>query len=145
VLLVLDEAPRLKDRLDLPRLMAVAASSGMSILLAMQEVNDFEEKEREVILANCATHILLPGTGPKTTEYFGTRLGTRVAVRQTQSSSYTRREGHTWQAGHQSAEVAVLGRAELASPPGGDYPAIVQNYAMSRKPILVDLTRTDLA
>lgn len=143
VLLVLDEAPRLKDRLDLAQLMAVSASSGMSVLLAVQEVTDFEEKERDVILANCGTHILLHRAGHRTTEFFGQRLGTRVATRQTQSSSYTR-EGASWQAGLQSAEVPVLGRAELASPPGGEFGAFVHSYDLSRKPILVDLTRHDL-
>lgn len=145
VLLVLDEAPRLKDRLDLSQVMAVSASSGMSILLAVQEVTDFTENEREVILANCGTHILLPGAGSKTTEYFAQRLGMRVATRQTQSSSFTPRDGQVWQTGVQSVEVPVLGRAELASPPGGTYAAVVHCYELARKPILVDLTRTDLA
>lgn len=144
VLLVLDEAPRLKDRLDLSQLMAVSASSGMSVLLALQEVTDFDEKERDVILANCGTHILLHRAGHKTTEFFSQRLGTRIATRQTQSSSFTAREGRTWQSGVQTADVPVLGRAELASPPGGEFSAFISCYELSRKPILVDLTRRDL-
>lgn len=143
VLLILDEAPRLKDRIDLPSLMSLAASANMSVVLAVQEVNNFREDERDVIFANCATQVLMAGAGPKTTEYFGARLGTRVAVRQTHSSSYTR-EGRTWQAGHQSADVPVLGPTELANPPGGRYPAIVHSRSLSRKPIIVDLTRPDL-
>ncbi len=144
VLLVLDEAPRLKDRIDLKKLMSVSASSGMSVLLAMQEVTDFEEKERDVILSNCGTHILMPGGGQKTTEYFGGRLGTRIATRQTHTSGFGHHQGSNFQAGLQTADVPVLGRAELASPPCGPYGAFVQSYSLSRKPILVDLARDDL-
>lgn len=144
VLLVLDEAPRLKERMDLPRLMATAASSGMSILLAMQDVSDFDESERKTILANCATHILMRGAGPDTTDYFSSRLGKRMVARQTRSTSFTNRDGRMLQTGVQNSEVDVLGRTELANPVGGDYGAIVHSYEMSRKPILVDLSRLDL-
>jgi type IV secretory pathway TraG/TraD family ATPase VirD4 len=145
VLLVLDEAPRLKDRLDLKQLMSVSASSGMSVLLALQEVTDFDEGERDVILSNCGTHILMQGGGQKTTEYFGGRLGTRIASRQTHTSSFAHHQGPGFQAGVQTLDVPVLGRAELASPPCGPYGAFVQCYALSRKPILINLAREDLA
>ena len=59
VLLILDEAPRLKDRIDLPSLMWLAASANMSVVLAVQEVNDFREDERAVIFANCGTWVLM--------------------------------------------------------------------------------------
>jgi len=143
VLLILDEAPRLKDRIDLPSLMSLAASTNMSVVLAVQEVNNFREDERDVIFANCGTQLLMAGAGPKTTEYFGARLGTRIAVRQTQSSSFTR-EGRTLQSGHLTADVPVLGHAELSNPPGGPYSAIVHSHSLSRKPIITDLTRYDL-
>jgi type IV secretory pathway TraG/TraD family ATPase VirD4 len=144
VLLILDEAPRLKDRIDLPSLMSLAASTRMSVVLAVQEVNNFRDDERDVIFANCGTQILMGGAGPKTTEYFGARLGTRVGVRQVQSSSYTRSEGRAWQSGHQAADVPVLGHVELSNPPGGPFSAVVHSRSLSRKPIIVDLTRPDL-
>lgn len=144
VLLVLDEAPRLQARLDLPQLMTTSRSSGLSVLLALQEITDFEEKSRDTILSNCVTHILLPGAGAPTTEYFGKRLGMRTVARQTQSMNYSRREGQTFQTGVQNAEVPVLGRAEMTTPPGGPYSAVVHCHELTRKPILVDLTRYDL-
>jgi type IV secretory pathway TraG/TraD family ATPase VirD4 len=144
VLLVLDEAPRLKDRIDLPAVMSLAASARMSVLLAVQEVNNFREDERDVMFANCGTQVLMGGAGHKTTEYFGAGLGMRVAVRQTQASSYTRSEGRNFQTGHQVADVPVLGHAELSNPPGGAFSAIVHSRSLSRKPIVVDLTRYDL-
>jgi type IV secretory pathway TraG/TraD family ATPase VirD4 len=145
VLLVLDEAPRLKEQIDLAELLSVSASSGMTVLIALQEVTDFDERERDVILSNCATHILMRGAGSKTTEYFGQRLGTRIATRQTHTSSFGRHQGHSFQAGVQTLDLPVLGRAELASPPCGPYGAFVQSYGLSRKPILVDLARPGLS
>lgn len=144
VLLVLDEAPRLKERLDLPQLMATSASSGMSVLLALQEVTDFDEKERDTILSNCATHILMSGAGAPTTDYFGKRLGTRTVARQTQTMNYSHREGSSFQTGIQNADVPVLGRVEMTSPPGGPYTAVLHCHELSRKPVLIDLTRYDL-
>lgn len=144
VLLVLDEAPRLQKRIDLPGLLSLAAGAGVSVLLAAQDVNQFPESERDVIFNNCGTWVLMSGCGETTTRYFGARLGTRQASQQTQSSSWSGRDGRIWQNGHQSVTVPVLGHSELASPPGGNYSAIVHSYDLSRKPVLVDLTRHDL-
>ncbi len=144
VLLVLDEAPRLKERLNLPQLMATSASSGMSVLLAIQEVSEFDEKERHAVLSNCATHILLGGAGAPTTDFFGDRIGRRIASRATHSSNWSR-DGRAVQTGFESHEVPVLGRNEMAHPPGKGYSALVHGYDLSPKPILVDLTRADLA
>ncbi|HEY0616500.1 MAG TPA: TraM recognition domain-containing protein [Kribbella sp.] len=144
VLLVLDEAPRLQERLDLPRLMSTTASSGMSVLLALQEVTDLNEDGRKTILANCATHILMGGAGPDTTGYFADRLGKRIVSNKTHSTTYTAQAGRSFQVGVQSSEVDVLGRNELVAAPGGPFSAVVHSYDLSRKPILVDFTRRDL-
>lgn len=125
--------------------MTTSASSGMSILLALQEVTDFSEQQRETILANCATHILMAGAGPETTSYFGRRLGNRTVARQTQSMNYSRRGGPSFQTGVQSSEIPVLGRTEMVNPPGSPYAAIVHSREVSAKPVLVDLERRDLA
>ncbi|WP_244928759.1 TraM recognition domain-containing protein [Nocardioides sp. W7] len=145
VLLVLDEAPRLADRLNLAQLLTTSASSGMSILLALQEVTDFDEQQRETILANCGTHILMAGAGPETTDYFGRRLGNRTVARQTQSMNHSRQSGATFQTGVQNSDVPVLGRTEMANPPGSAYAGIVHCRDLSAKPILVDLVRADLS
>ena len=144
VLIVLDEAARMKDRIDIEQLLATSRSANTSILLAVQDVTQFnDEKERNAILANCATHILLGGAGEATTTYFGSRLGQRVANRATLNQNFGR-DGHGLQTGVGSMEVPVLGRNEMANPPGGAYSALVHCYELSHKPILVDLTRDDL-
>lgn len=144
VLLVLDEAPRLKDRLDLNQLLATTASSGTSVLMAIQEVTQFKEEERNAVLSNCATHILLGGAGDPTTTYFGSRLGTRIVSRATLNQNFGR-DGRGVQTGYESRDVPVLGRKEMADPPGGGYSALIHSYDISAKPVLVDLTRQDLA
>jgi hypothetical protein len=143
VLIVLDEAARLKDRLDLEQLLATTRSADTSVLLAVQDFHQFEEKQGNAIFSNCATHILLGGAGEPTTKYFSSRLGSRRASRATLSQHYGR-DGRSVQAGMESDEVPVLGRNELAFPPGDGYSALVHTYDLSNKPILVDLTRPDL-
>jgi hypothetical protein len=143
VLLVLDEAPRLQDRLDLEQLLATTRSSRTSVLLAIQDVTQFEERERNAILSNCATHILLAGAGDPTTSYFGSRLGRRIASRATISNSFGR-DGPGIQTGREIQEVPVLGRNEMAYPPGDGYRALIHSYDISGKPVLVDLTREEL-
>lgn len=144
VLIVLDEAARLKERLDLEQLLATTRSANTSVLLAIQDVDQFEERQRNAILSNCATHILLGGAGERTTTYFGSRLGERRATRATMSNTYGR-EGRNVQTGFDSQSVQVLGRSEMAHPPGDGFCALVHSYDLSQKPILVDLTRADLA
>ena len=58
--------------------------------------------------------------------------------------NYSRHEGPSFQTGIQNVELPVLGRAEMMTPPGGPYFAIVHCHELTRKPILVDLTRYDL-
>ena len=48
------------------------------------------------------------------------------------------------QTGYESHEVPVLGRKEMADPPGSGYSALIHSYDIYAKPVLVDLTRQDL-
>lgn len=143
VLVVLDEAAQLQDRMDMAKILATTRSSKTSVLLAIQEVKQLEEKHRDPILSNCATHILLGGAGEPTTKYFGERLGRRMAARATLSHNHGV-GGHGVQTGFDSQEVPVLGRNEMAFPPGDGFSALVHSADLSAKPVLVDLTRRDL-
>lgn len=142
VLVVLDEAAQLQDRMDIGTILATTRSSNTSVLLAIQEVKQLEEKRRDQILSNCATHVLLGGAGEPTTKYFAERLGHRIASRATLSHNYGS-SGRGVQSGFDSSEVPVLGRNEMAHPPGR-FSALVHSGDLSPKPILVDLTRKDI-
>lgn len=144
MLLVLDEAPRLQDRLDLGRLLSLSAGAGVSMLIAAQEIEQFDEKGRQEILANCGTIVALPGANTTTTDYLMARLGNRVRGRLSSSDSYDLRNGRSTSYSRDTETVPVMDRAALVSPPSGPFGATVINSHLSAKPILVDLTRHDL-
>ena len=78
VLLVIDEAPQLIDRVDIAELTEVSRSAGVGVLLAMQDAAQIkDEGDRSLILSNAATFAILPGSSPKSVAEFGSRLGQR--------------------------------------------------------------------
>jgi type IV secretory pathway TraG/TraD family ATPase VirD4 len=146
VLLVLDEAARVQKRIDLGATLSLVAGAGVSVLLATQDVSQFEDDKRDEILANCGTMLCLPRVSKATTDYFIGRMGEMQFVSRSQGRS-TGREGtgRTWT---QSVEKsAVLGHREISSPhPAlGAWPAVVHAPSLSSRPIIVDLTRRDMA
>jgi len=144
LLLVLDESPRLQNRINLGQVLAVAAGANVSVLLAAQDVGQFEKERRDEILANCGTFVLLGGAGPESTDYAMRRLGTRIRSVRTESHSWDRRTGQAISYGQSSESVPVLGHNELTHPPAGRFGATVLNQRLSARPILIDLARSDL-
>jgi hypothetical protein len=144
MLLVVDEAARLQDRLDLGRLLSLAAGANVSVLLAIQDVNQLAEDRRDEILANCGTTVVMAGAGERTVEYVGRRLGSRMARTLTSQDTYSPGSGRSSGYSVSSLAVPVLGAAELAGPPTGRRGATVINTRLSPRPVLVDLTRGDL-
>lgn len=144
LLLVLDEAPRLQDRIDLRALLSLSRGAGMSIVIAAQDVTQFEEGARSEILSNCSTFVCLPGVSQATTSFFGGRLGTRRITSVSHSQSVDLERGRGLNVSRSIEEVPVLGHSEISSPPFSPYSAIVHSRNLSHKPILVDLLRSDL-
>lgn len=144
MLLVLDEAPRLQERLDLGSLLSLAAGANVSILLAGQEVEQFAEAKRSEILANCGSLVLLGGTNPTTTQVVMDRLGTRVRAKNTRSDSHDGRSVRSTSHTRDAETVPVLDRAALKDPPSGIRGAVLVNDQVSPRPVLIDLTRSDL-
>jgi hypothetical protein len=144
LLLVLDESPRLQDRVDLGQILSLAAGANVSVLLAAQEIEQFEETKRSEICGNCGTLVLLAGTNPTTTDYVMKRLGNRIQATLSSSDSYGRGSGRSTGYSLGSNTVPVLGHNELANPPTGQFGATVLNNRLSKHPVLVDLTRLDL-
>lgn len=143
MLLALDEAPRLFDRIDLGSLLSLAAGANVSVLLGIQDITQIPGDRRDEMMANCGTVVLLSGANHTTTEYAAKQLGTRVRQTVSRSHSYDHRgRTHSYTTG--SETVPVLGHNELANPPSGIRGAVVINNRMSMRPILIDLTRPDL-
>jgi type IV secretory pathway TraG/TraD family ATPase VirD4 len=145
LLLMLDEAPCIQERVNLVTLLSRGGSTDVAVVLSAQSVTQFAEEDREEILSNCATMIMLPGTGRASTDDFAERVGQRAALGLTRSVQ----RNSIWtapQRGLSSAnELApMIGHRELSMPPFEGYPAIVHASSLGPRPILVDLTREDL-
>lgn len=145
LLLVLDEAARLQDRIDLGAALSLVASAGVSMLLAVQDLHQLRQDTREEVLANCGTVVCLPGVARTTTDAFSGRLGEmHVTSKIPGFSPGALGGGISWTHGHERAPL--LSHREIASPHPllGPWPAFVHSRSLSDRPIAVDLTRHDL-
>jgi type IV secretory pathway TraG/TraD family ATPase VirD4 len=146
VLLVLDEAARVQNRIDLGSTLSLVAGVGVSSLLATQDVSQFQAERRDEIMANCGNLICLPRVSKASTDFLAGRLGEMAfpTVSSSASASWGPM-GQSWTRSEQRGPV--LGHREIASPhPAlGPWPGVVHCPALSSRPILVDLTRPDLA
>lgn len=145
-LLVLDEAARVQNRIDLGATLSLVAGAGVSVLLATQDVSQFDEKSRDEILANCGTMICLPRVSPDTTGYFIRRIGEMPFTKRSSSTSTDPRTrgNRSWT---NSTELgSAIGHREISTPAPqlGPRPGFVHSPSLSPRPIIVDLTRQDL-
>lgn len=145
VLMVIDEAPQIVDRVDIAKLMEVARSAGIGVVVAMQDVAQMkDENERSSILSNAASFAILPGASPKSVDEFGKRLGSRfersIGMNLDGRGSYSGRSQSV-----NTESVPVLREREIMQPPVGGRPAIVHVKApelgVTAKPLLVDMQR----
>lgn len=143
LLLVIDEAAQLADRIDLPNVLSVARSSGVAVVLALQDVAHIKDKdERSVVLSNCGTMICFSGVSETTAEAMSSRLGQHPV--QTASISTGPSGDRTRNVRTKSVTTTmapILGTREIMSPPFGDRVATVHCRDMNNLPFLVDLTR----
>lgn len=145
VLLVIDEAPQIIDRVDVAQLMEVARSAGVGVAVAMQDVAQIkDENDRSSVLSNAATFVILPGASPKSVAEFGSRLGNRFES--TMGVNFGGgRPGYGTSQTMGTESVPVLREREIMQPPVGDRPALVHVKAsemgITPKPLLVDMFR----
>ena len=144
MLLVIDEAARVQDRVDLGELLSLLAGANVSVVLALQDISQLAKEKQGEVLANCGTKIVLPTAGQDTVDYIVKHLGTRQATAYTSQQSYGRGNGRNTSYGISTSTVPVLGVNEIRNPPTGTRGAVVVNDRISSRPILVDLTREDL-
>jgi len=142
---IVDEAPRLQDRVNFDEHLSVLRHANVRMCLAAQDVSQLEDKnnKNKDIFANCNTLIVMRGCSPSTTEYFSKRLGKRIA--QSVDTSYETGDStfiSTKDKGIKSESVPVLSEREIMHPPEscGEYCAVVK-IPGQQKPFLVDLKR----
>lgn len=140
VMLIVDEAARLVDRIDFEELLSTAAAANVTIVLATQDVAQLPEgKVRDGVLTNCQTLITMPGVGVETAKAMSERLGRRPELEvgvQRQVASVFGTSVH-----HRHALVPVLETREITDLPFGPRCAVVHSRPLSAKPFVVDFER----
>jgi len=141
--LMLDEAPRLRERINFEEVLSVARAAKVGICLAMQDVTQFgDERQISAILSNCLTIVILRGSSIATAKYFSEGLGQRVD----QVIVHSRYRGpfdlfSQQGSSVQTVTVPVLREREIMYPPFGQYCAVCQISPVTEKPFLIDSTR----
>lgn len=91
VLLVVDEAAQMTERVDLAQLMEVGRSARVGVTLALQDLAKIrDENDRSSVITNAATFGVFPGCSAITLDAFKRRLGERYERTNSMSTSATR-------------------------------------------------------
>ena len=139
---MIDEAPRLKDRIDLEQLLSVARGATAGVCLAAQDVAQFgNEHQQSALLANCHTYVSMYGVSPASAEYFSKRLGTRIREELTININGQRKLFEAPGQTRQSSVGPVLGPTEIMFPPFGNYTCLVHCPSAAVGPFMIDLER----
>lgn len=154
---ILDEAPRLKNKIDFAEITSVGRNANTGICLAAQDVTQFgSERETMEILVNCNTIITTKGIGPDSAKFLSRMLGKRKVAENTikpdtlrsDMIGIDRGEPLLWilfkklfanTTSTRYVDVPVLGDREIMYLPMGKYPGIVLASPVCSKPILVEL------
>lgn len=142
LVLMLDEAPRLKDRIDLEGMLSMVRGADTGVCFAAQDVAQFGSPERyESLLSNCQTLVSMFGASNATASFFSKRLGQRLAEEVSISDPSQAGIFNTPNATKRSVSVPVLGQREIMYPPFGPYSSIVHAAAVCPQPVVCDLER----
>ena len=142
VVFMVDEAPRLKDRIDLEQMLSVGRGANAGVCLAAQDVSQFgTEEEQSALLANCHTFVSMYGVSPASAGYFAKRLGNRLKEESTVTVNGTRKLLEPAGRSRQTTLAPVLGPREIMFPPLGPRTALVHCSSVSMAPFMVDLER----
>ncbi len=139
---ILDEAARLKDRINYEEMLSVVRSAKVGVCLASQDVNQFgDARQQAAILSNCLTFIALRGSSADTAKYLSSRLGQRhedqiLTNKNRGPIDLLSRHGQS----QNTVSIPVLGEREIMYPPGSPYAAVMHVTPVTKKPFLVDLT-----
>lgn len=141
VVLLVDEAPQIADRIRLDSILATARASRTGVVFAAQNVAQFgDERTAAKLFDSCDTMMLLRGSAEATVMAFQGRLGQRTVERVSfgQDAAGWNRNFRT----ETSAEsVPMVGARELIDPPFSQYCAFLHSRTMGASPIVVDLAR----
>jgi type IV secretory pathway TraG/TraD family ATPase VirD4 len=141
VVLLIDEAPQIADRIGLGSILATARATRTGVVFAAQNVVQLgDERRASELLDSCDSMLLLPGSSDATVRAFQGRLGERTVTRVSLGEDVVgrnrnlRREAST-------ERVAMLGAREIIDPPFTEHCAFLHSKTMGAEPVVLDLTR----
>jgi type IV secretory pathway TraG/TraD family ATPase VirD4 len=141
VILVLDEAPVLAERIDLAGILATLRGAGAGVVLAAQHVTQFgDDDTRAALLDSCDSMLLLGNATEPSVRMFQGRLGQRE-VKRVSYGADVRGLPRNVRAESSSERVEAIGARELFDPPFGEYMAFLHSRTIGSRPIVLDLTR----
>lgn len=139
VVILLDEAPVLARRINLPSLLATARATRTGVVVAAQNVTQFgDEAGRSNVFDACDTMMILPGASDASVTLFQSRLGHREIRRRSVTQEFGKGRGSVNVSGE---NVEVLGSREIMQPPFGRFPALVHSRSDGIGAIAVELDR----
>jgi type IV secretory pathway TraG/TraD family ATPase VirD4 len=142
LLLVLDEAAELKNQVDFKSLLSVGRAAQVAVLIAVQDVTQFDDKTRSIIFGNCGTLVYLPGTTHESAKYLSDQLGQHpVQTASTSVGPAANGYGNQRTQSRQTAMVPLLGEREIHDVPFGRFAAVVRSRPVADRPFLVDLAQ----
>ncbi|SMH32611.1 Type IV secretory system Conjugative DNA transfer [Rathayibacter oskolensis] len=140
LLLVLDEAPQLAERIDIATVLSLARAAGVTVILAMQDVGQFaDENERTAILSNCGTLVTVGSVSDASARVVSARLGEHPVLATSSTRAPGSRGGTTFT--RSTTTAPVLGMREIMHPPFGVRPAMVHSRELSSRPFFVEAER----
>ncbi|TYB54743.1 TraM recognition domain-containing protein [Nonomuraea sp. PA05] len=141
LLLVLDEAAQIADRIDYENVLSVARAAGVAMVIAVQDARQFkDENQRSVVFANCGTLICLSGVSRKSAEAMSERVGEHpVQTASVSMGSSTASAGRSTSHTVNTQMAPILGVREIMAPPFGPYAGTVHARDISDRPFLIDL------
>lgn len=142
VVIVMDEAPILAQRIDLSSILATARATRTGVVLACQNVTQFgDDRASSSVFDSCDMMAVLPGASDHTIGRFQARLGDREVGRYSLNEAVgsTRRVVNV---DRSSERMATIGVREILNPPFGRYPAFVHSRSLAAQPFVVELDRS---
>jgi len=142
ITILIDEAPRLKNRINYEEVLAISRSARTGICLTAQDVTQFgNEDNRFSVLSNCNSFITLRGCSQKTAGFLSQKLGKRTA--QFIKQGYEKGPFDLFSQQNKNFDsnlVPVLEDREIMNPPEvcGQYCAVVK-LPIVKEPFLVSL------
>lgn len=143
LLLILDEAAQLADRIDFENVLSVARAARVAVVVAVQDALQFKDpNQRSIVFANCGTLVCLNGVSHASAEIMSKRVGEHpVQTSSVSTGPMPSGPGRSHSRTTGTQMVPVLGIREIMSPPFGRWSATVHARDLSAQPFLVDLER----